>query len=211
MRLRIMNKKYQAVVFDMDGVLIDSKNCMRMCWNAVQENLQIVNSFDDYFIKIGKPFRKILSELSIAENMHNDAERIYFDAQRKYVSLIKPFPGIEKALSELSVEYLLGLVTSKNSKSVSLILEKFGWRFSHVITPENCFRGKPHPDPLLYYTAFEQLNPSECLYIGDMLVDMSAAQAAGYDFIRAGWGYQYFEANTADTPEDLMKMIGVIK
>ena len=41
--------KYQAVVFDMDGVLIDSKECMSLCWIKVQEKTGITIEFSNYF------------------------------------------------------------------------------------------------------------------------------------------------------------------
>ena len=44
--------KYQAVVFDMDGVLIDSKECMSLCWLKVQEKTGITIEFSNYFSKI---------------------------------------------------------------------------------------------------------------------------------------------------------------
>lgn len=200
--------KYQAIVFDMDGVLIDSKECMSLCWIKVQEKTGITIEFSNYFSKIGKPFKVILSELGLAQEYWSKIEKIYFQAQEEYLKEIKPYDGVEDMLIELRKNYVLGLVTSKGSKAVDLILNKFGWNFSQVITPDNCARGKPYPDPLLYFTAFEQVPPNNCIYIGDMFVDMKSAELAGFDFVRAGWGYQDFDAETAGTPKELIEMIG---
>jgi HAD superfamily hydrolase (TIGR01549 family) len=200
--------KYQAVVFDMDGVLIDSKECMSLCWLKVQEKTGITIEFSNYFSKIGKPFKVILSELGLEQEYWSKIEKIYFQAQEEYLKEIKPYDGVEDMLIELRKNYVLGLVTSKGSKAVDLILNKFGWNFSQVITPDNCARGKPYPDPLLYFTAFEQIPPNNCIYIGDMFVDMKSAELAGFDFVRAGWGYQEFDAETVETPKELIEMIG---
>jgi HAD superfamily hydrolase (TIGR01549 family) len=197
-----------AVVFDMDGVLVDSKNCMKMCWESVQIKINTSIHFDDYFSKIGKPFRTILSELGVHEDKWFAAEDTYFSAQKKFLNEIKSFEGIDDLLHILGQSYILGLVTSKNSLATRNILDKFGWNFSQVITPENCARGKPNPDPLLYFTAYEQLDPLKCVYVGDMIVDKMASELAGFKFIRAAWGYQNFAAPTANTPQDLIKMIG---
>ena len=110
-------------------------------------------------------------------------------------------------LKELEKKYILGLVTSKNSKAVNLILNQFNWTFSQVITPDNCARGKPYPDPLIYFTAYERLDPRKCIYIGDMVVDKMSAERAGFEFIRAGWGYQDFEAVTVKSPRELVAVI----
>jgi HAD superfamily hydrolase (TIGR01549 family) len=203
--------KYQAVVFDMDGVLINSKKCMNLCWNKVQEITKIKIEFSNYFSKIGKPFNVILSELGLPQESWNEIEKIYFQAQEYYVKEIKPYAGVEDMLIELKKDYVLGLVTSKGSKAVDLILNRFGWNFSQVITPDNCARGKPYPDPLLYFTAYEQIPPNNCIYVGDMFVDMKAAELAGFDFIRAGWGYQDFAAQSVETPNELIELIGKSK
>jgi HAD superfamily hydrolase (TIGR01549 family) len=199
--------KYQAIVFDMDGVLIDSERCMSLCWKKVQETTGIKTEFSNYFSKIGKPFKVILSELGLAQERWDDIEKIYFQAQEEYLNEIKPYAGVEDMLIELKKDYVLGLVTSKGSKAVNIILKKFGWNFSQVITPDNCTRGKPYPDPLLYFTAFEQISPKDCIYVGDMFVDMKAAELAGFNFVRAGWGYQEFDAETVGTPKELLEMI----
>jgi len=199
--------KYEAIVFDMDGVLIDSKQCMNMCWSVVQEEMSIKIDFQEYFCRIGKPFKIILNEIGVPEEQLSEVEKIYFSAQEKYMHEIKPYPNIDWMLKELGKEYVLGLVTSKNSKAAGLILSKFRWKFSEVITPDNCSRGKPYPDPLLYFTAYEQINPNKCIYVGDMVVDMLAANSAGYDFVRAGWGYQLFEAKSVESPSHLIEFI----
>lgn len=198
---------YQAIVFDLDGVLIDSKLCMKLCWSEVQEKIKTEVSFDQYFQNIGKPFKTILSELGIPPSHWKEIETIYFAAQIKYSNHIKPYDGIDTMMNKIKEKYLIGLVTSKNSKATSFLLNKFKWHFSQVITPENCAKGKPNPDPLLYFAFLEQLEPSECLYIGDMVVDFKAAKAAKFGFLRAGWGYQEFKAKSVDSPSNLSKLL----
>lgn len=199
--------KYQAIVFDLDGVLIDSKECMRLCWEKVRKETNISISFDDYFSNIGKPFEIILLEIGVPKNIWTIVESIYFEEQQSQLPKIEHFKEIDVLLNKLREKYILGLVTSKKSKPTDKILKKFNWSFSQVITPDNCARGKPYPDPLLYFAAYEQLDPRKCIYIGDMRVDKMAARHAGYDFIRAGWGYQKFRAKSAKTPQDLYEMI----
>lgn len=202
---------YQAVVFDMDGVLIDSKNCMKLCWEEVKNKTGTNIDFAEYFARIGKPFKVILSEIGLSKEYWRLAEQVYFEAQEYYIDEITPYEGIERLLDELNRDYMLGLVTSKGSKAVNLILKKFGWKFSQIITPDNCARGKPYPDPLLYFTAYEQIAPMSCVYIGDMTVDMEAAKMAGFRFIRAAWGYQIFNAESAETPIELLQIIKDLK
>lgn len=202
-------KKYQAVIFDLDGVLIDSKECMRRCWHEVQEKIDTRISFDSYFANIGKPFKNILQEIGVPRAKWKDAEDTYFSAQINHSNIIKSYEGIDDLISYLAQKVVLGLVTSKNSKATAYILNQHKWVFSQVITPENCSRGKPNPDPLLYFSSLEQIEPDKCVYVGDMVVDYEAASAAGFSFIRAGWGYQIFKANTANSSTELIKMLGI--
>jgi HAD superfamily hydrolase (TIGR01549 family) len=197
---------YQAIVFDMDGVLIDSKECMNLCWKKVQNKTGTEIKFSEYFSRIGKPFKVILSEIGLPPESWAIAEKIYFEAQEDYIDSINAYENIDLMLNELSKDYVLGLVTSKGSRAAGLILNKFGWKFSQVITPDNCARGKPYPDPLLYFTAYERIDPRKCVYIGDMIVDMKAAESAGFAFLRAGWGYQEFESITVESPTKLTQL-----
>ena len=61
-------KKYKMVIFDLDGVLIDSKNNMKISWNKLKKELNINVSFNEYFKYIGFPFKTILRKLKISQN-----------------------------------------------------------------------------------------------------------------------------------------------
>ena len=67
-----MNKK--LVLFDLDGVIVDSKHNMMLSWNAVREKHNIDVKFKDYFENIGRPFSDILDILNIKENQNNIAQ-----------------------------------------------------------------------------------------------------------------------------------------
>ena len=201
---------YQAVVFDLDGVLIDSKECMDCCWAEVRSKTGIQIPFTSYFSQIGKPFRAILSTIGVPENLWSEVEEIYFKTQLQNQDLILKYPGTQELLDQLlERNYVLGLVTSKGSIATSAILSKFNWsHFSTVVTPESCVRGKPYPDPLLYFSNKEHLSPETSVYIGDMTVDLQAAESAGFSFIRAGWGYQNFDCDiTCASPMDLLSLV----
>ena len=49
-------KKFKTIIFDLDGVLIDTKENMRLSWEQVRKKLNINQKFDDYFKNIGLPF-----------------------------------------------------------------------------------------------------------------------------------------------------------
>ena len=61
--------KKKVLIFDIDGVLLDSKKNMQLSWKAVQKKFQLNNiKFLDYFSRIGQPFEQILIQLDIKKN-----------------------------------------------------------------------------------------------------------------------------------------------
>ena len=59
---------YKLIVYDLDGVIIDSKDNMRTSWNFVNNKFSLNIAFNDYFSNIGKPFKIILKDLGIKNN-----------------------------------------------------------------------------------------------------------------------------------------------
>ena len=68
-----MEKKFY--VFDLDGVLIDSKKNMSLSWKQVREKIGVKQKFKDYFQEIGKPFNIILRNIGIKRNLHSKIEK----------------------------------------------------------------------------------------------------------------------------------------
>ena len=54
-----MKNKIKLVIFDLDGVLIDSKQNMKVSWNAARKKFNLKQKFKDYFQYVGLPFNKI--------------------------------------------------------------------------------------------------------------------------------------------------------
>ena len=69
--------KKNLYIFDLDGVLIDSKENMKMSWNYVQK-IFLNQNFDAYFSQIGKPFPKILKDLKIKKKLRKFIKIIIF-------------------------------------------------------------------------------------------------------------------------------------
>ena len=120
-----MNKIFykKILIFDLDGVLIDSKINMQKSWIAVQKqyNLQKIK-FDDYFSKIGQPFFEILKQLNI-NNYHTEIKKCYDKASIANLKSIQFFPGTINSLNKLIHEgFAICIVTSKDKFRTNLIL-----------------------------------------------------------------------------------------
>ena len=63
------NKVINCILFDFDGVLIDSLPAMEIAWKSVQNKYGILNTFVDYKKYLGLPFKEILKKLNIDKNI----------------------------------------------------------------------------------------------------------------------------------------------
>ena len=182
-----MSKK--LVLFDLDGVLIDSKENMNLSWMAVCEKFNLNVEFIDYFSHIGRPFQDILEILNIKEDKY-EIGLAFNNVSSKLINKVNIYDGVEVVLHQLFDKNIkTGIITSKETNKTHKMLALFDFTFDIVQTPNNNLNGKPAPDHILY--AMKQLDMSapDVIYIGDMDVDYEAAKGARVDFAFASWGY----------------------
>ena len=181
--------RWQFIVFDLDGVLIDSRANMEAAWRDVQARCGYAVPFERYFAHIGLPFRDILRNLGLTDRL-DEAEVTYARASIEYFDLIRVYPGVRDALAHLQrAGALLGIVTSKDAVRTALAVERIGIAFDAVQAPATGLRGKPSPDQLLAAAHALGIPPAEVLYVGDMAVDALTARNAGAQYAHAAWGY----------------------
>lgn len=175
----------KAVVFDINGVLLDS----------FEANLKF---FQDLMTKTGyrppnrEEFRELfhfsmwdaIEKLS-RTNENAEIQRIFEMGESRDVEYpLELLAMPEKApevIRNLSNDYLLGIVTSRIRKSVYEApklaeLEKY---FSVAVSYEDTDNHKPHPEPLFLAAKKLGVRPEECVYIGDVENDVKAARGAG--------------------------------
>jgi beta-phosphoglucomutase-like phosphatase (HAD superfamily) len=180
---------FALALFDLDGVLIDSRTNMEAAWRAVNAECGYGVPFDRYFAHIGLPFRDILRALGLRTRLA-DAEAIYARASIANFDRIVVYPGIVAALATLRRAGLpLGVVTSKDAQRTALAIARIGARFDVVQAPAPGLRGKPAPDQLRAATAALGVSPRRAIYIGDMPVDELTARNVRMSYAHAAWGY----------------------
>ena len=185
-----MLKNIKLILFDLDGVLINSKQNMHLSWNAVLKKHKLKISFTKYFKNIGIPFKKILQKLGINKMLHNSIELTYSKNSIKYLNKIKLYPNTKKLINSLKKKGIkIGVVTSKDRKRTLKLVKKFRLNIKHISCPDSKLRGKPYPDQLLNILKKKKINAKEAIYVGDMKVDYHAALRAKISFIFASYGY----------------------
>ena len=181
-------------VFDLDGVLIDSLPNMEAAWKAVKVKHEVKNPFSDYKEQIGKPFVEIMKCLGL-EKQHLEIYDTYRTYSRMCLDKIPLYDNVYETLNTLKEQgSKIALCTSKARDTVKLLEYKLP-EFDYISCPTAGLRGKPAHDQLLYTMATLNTDPSETVYIGDMIYDQQAAHRAGVRFEYASWGFGDLECD----------------
>ena len=200
----------KLILFDLDGVLLNSKRNMELSWGAVCKRYDVNVEFEDYFSNIGRPFKDILDILKINANQ-TDIEKTFNDVSTQLIDQIELYEGVESVLGQLANNNIkIGIVTSKNTIKTQKILDLHGFAFDIVQTPNDTLRGKPAPDHILYAMSELNMNASDTLYIGDMDVDYEAAKRAHVNYVHALWGYGVCNDGNAIKLENITQLLSII-
>ena len=183
--------KISAVLFDFDGVLIDSLPVMKKAWKSVQEKYKIKANFELFRPHIGLPFESILTKMEIDSYYHNSIKEYYSFISSENLDLIKLNPFVRSLLIWLKENSIsIGIVTSKDQLRTNQLIDFFQLNVQSVITPELTKRGKPFPDPILLAANDLSVELNNIVFIGDMLSDMKCALKAKCYYLHYLDGYQ---------------------
>lgn len=214
-------KAYEAVVFDLDGTLLntledlcDSVNYALNIKNYPLRSLEEVRSFVGNGVEKlmmravpqGTPESDTIEALEIFKEHYKDNSK----------NRTRPYDGIMELLKELKDKgFKMAIVSNKFNDAVKeLNREFFGEYIESAYGECETIRKKPNPDAV--FKALEDLgvNGQQAVYVGDSDVDIMTAENAGLDCISVSWGFrtrQELEMNGAvsiiDEPLDLMDII----
>ena len=178
---------FTAVVFDMDGVLIDSEPVIRRAASLAGEDFGKTLTNALYAELIGLPGPKVEAALisAFGADFPLDDSRVSF--QRHYRAHIdthgmRTKPGITMLLAELLASGVpIAVATQTRSGSAEIALEAAGLRqyFPVCITGDQVANGKPAPDIFLRAAATLAVDPTACIALEDSEVGAHAAVGAG--------------------------------
>ncbi len=100
-----MPNSKELILFDLDGVILDSRANMERAWKQVRIQLGVTNDFEAYFALIGRPFADILDQLGLSERTE-EIERVYRLASINHMDLVTIYRGVEASLEAMSVSGL---------------------------------------------------------------------------------------------------------
>ena len=175
-----------TVIFDMDGLLIDSEPLWREAAQETFAHYGIHLSEDQYKITTGLRSREFvrwwLSQYKVSESEFKAAEdKLVKTVIEKVKTRGDAMPGVKYIFNFFRQQnFKVGLASSSNMELIDVVVDKMGIRdYLHAITSaEHLFYGKPHPQ--VYLNCAEELNssPVECLCFEDSFNGMIAGLAA---------------------------------
>jgi sugar-phosphatase len=167
----------EAILFDLDGVLVDSTPCVARVWSewARERHLD-----PDYVVHVAHGQRTIETVRKVAP--HLDAQRETEEIERREIgdtNGLRVLPGAKELLTALPADRF-AIVTSCTRRLASKRLRAAGLPVPPaMITADDVTRGKPNPEPYLAGATALGRNPQKCLVFEDAPSGIAAANAAG--------------------------------
>jgi HAD superfamily hydrolase (TIGR01509 family) len=174
-----------AVVFDMDGVLIDSGVHHRDAWVAMCRDCGVTPPPDFWRLTIGRPAEDAAA-LLVGGIDRREARRLaalkrdhYARLARRGMLPVAGVPAFVAALAQRGVPR--AVATSASRRDVETLLDEVGLRrhFSVIVSVEDVRHGKPHPEVYLTAATGLGVDAAACVAFEDAIVGVHAARAAG--------------------------------
>ncbi|MDR1997662.1 MAG: HAD family phosphatase [Candidatus Margulisbacteria bacterium] len=178
--------KIQAVLFDMDGVLVDSMPYHFFAWYEALRKYGVRVSVQDIYAHEGEKWERTLRFFLRQNGLPQDGQlmrKIFRCKQRLFHKIFKRYlmPGVPELAAELQKQkYALGVVSGTPVADIKRLLPpRLLKLFACLVGGDSVSRGKPDPEPYRKGAAELNLRPAECLVIENAPLGIASAKAAG--------------------------------
>ena len=215
--------KFKAIIFDMDGTLLDTVADIGEAANrTLSHNNLPQHPLESYKHFVGEGARLLIERALPIENRTEDLiseclELFFQEYSNTWNNHTKLYPGIEELLNSLSeLPVTLSILSNKPDNFTKACAAEYlnPWQFFKVIGNSDAIPRKPEPTGALSIVSELSLNPDECLFVGDTKIDMQTARAAGMTSIGVLWGFrprkELVEAGAnylINAPKDLLTVL----
>ena len=186
---------YRAVLFDLDGTLLDTLDDMADALNRTMDRFGLPHrTREEVRAFVGNGARRLIELATGAEG--ETLERILDDYKADYDVnfLVKtaPYPGVLELMETLRGQgRKVGVVSNKPDSTVKGLSDAlFRERADIAVGEKAGIRRKPAPDTVLSAMEALGVRPEETVYVGDSEVDIETARAAGVPCISVTWGFR---------------------
>lgn len=197
--LRWLDIKLQAVIFDLDGTLLDTLTDIADSMNTVLKRFSFaVHPVDSYRYFVGDSVLMMVKRCLPADSRDDTTiEKCRLALSQEYgnrwVNNTKPYPGITELLSELEKRKVPKAVLSNKPHEFTVPMIKQmlpDSKFDIVLGVSETVKRKPDPTAAVSIAKKLKVPPAAILYLGDTNTDMQTAVAAGMFAVGALWGFR---------------------
>ena len=213
--------KYELIVFDMDGTILDTLEDLK---NSMNHTLRLYDmperTLDEIRSFVGNGIRKLIERAVVSGTSDDQIEIIHKDFMKHYevhcADFTRPYNGVNDLIKELRNRgYKTAVVSNKAHDAVlDLCDQYFPDLFDLAIGERPEIAKKPAPD--MVNLALEQLGISRenAVYIGDSDVDVATARNSNLDMIAVDWGFRTREflveqgaTTIISKPEEILALV----
>lgn len=177
---------FDAVIFDWDGVLVDSSRNYYRAYELVLREVGIETTPREIYLREGQPTPQLIATLCAERGIQISEERVkqLVLRRREHDMTLGPrrfYPGMLDVLHRLRASgKKLAMVTGSSRKSVQLVLTPNEERyFDAIITADDVTRPKPDPEPFTLAATMLGIPASRCLVVENAPYGLQAARQAG--------------------------------
>lgn len=193
----MMSGASKAVLFDLDGTLIDSAPDLAGAANELRAAHGLpALPYERFRPMVGSGARGMIGVAFDVSPQHARFAELRDDFLRRYEQRMthetRIFDAVLPVLGALEqLQHPWGIVTNKAARFTEPLVRSLGLhaRASAVVAGDTTPYSKPHPAPLLEAARRIGRDPAHCLYVGDDVRDVQAGKAAGMTTVIAAWGY----------------------
>ena len=192
-----------ALVFDLDGTLVDSRRDLAAAVNRTREDYGLDPLPVDRVVALvgygaEHLIRRATDDLG-AERVPEALRRFFRHYRDHLLDTTRPYPGVEEMLETLGSRHPLAVLTNKPESFSREILAglELGRCFDHLLGGDSLSTRKPDPEGLLELARRLGVEPARVVLVGDSRVDADTAHTAGVPFAFVTWGFADAEERKA--------------
>ncbi|MFJ4798009.1 HAD-IA family hydrolase [Kitasatospora purpeofusca] len=196
----------RAVVFDLDGVIVDSFDVMRRAFLTAYE--EVVGDgnppFEEYSRHLGRYFPDIMRIMGLPLAL----EEPFVRESYRLAPEVTVHAGARELLTELNRRGIrLAVATGKSGPRARSLLDQLGLlhHFDQVLGSDEVPRAKPAPDIVLRALELLDVPAERTVMVGDAVTDLASARGAGVGAIAALWGETDEAALLAERPDAVLR------
>jgi len=185
----------KAIIFDLDGTLIDSSVDITNALNYAMEPYSLKRLTREDTVKlVGEGITRLIEKIAgnLDETGKADVALRFITHYTEHVAdYTREYPGVRETLESL-VKYRKAVISNKRESLSKLVLQELGLLryFSLVVGSDTTTERKPSPVPVLKALTELRAEPCEAVMVGDSNFDVDAGKAAGVTTVAVTYGYR---------------------